>query len=100
MSGTSVPARIRRSVDFPDPFGPISPMRSRSDTVNETSRKSGCAPKDFEISFTLMIGDKAAVSCWLDQCSRLIAVMQYGLYQGMPLGMPYVRESRRPLGPA
>src|SRR5215470_18188218 len=50
------PARIRSSVDFPEPFGPISPIRSPSETVNETSSKSGFAPNAFEIFWTLMIG--------------------------------------------
>jgi hypothetical protein len=53
-----VPARIRSNVDFPEPFGPISPMRSASETVKETSVKSGFAPKAFEIFCALMIGGK------------------------------------------
>src|SRR5215469_11412321 len=56
MSGCSVPARIRSSVDFPEPLGPISPIRSASETVKETSSKSGFAPNAFEILWTLMIG--------------------------------------------
>ena len=38
------PARIPSSVDFPEPFGPIKPIRSPSDTVNDTFWKSGLAP--------------------------------------------------------
>ena len=56
LSGCSVPARIRNSVDFPEPFGPITPMRSPSETVNETSSNSGFAPNAFEIFCALMIG--------------------------------------------
>jgi len=43
---------------LPEPLGPISPIRSPSETVNETSWKSGFAPKDFEIPCALMIGGK------------------------------------------
>ena len=56
LSGRTSPARIRSSVDFPEPFGPIRPMRSPSETVNETFWKSGFAPKCFEIPCAFMIG--------------------------------------------
>src|ERR1700686_3388335 len=55
-STVSVPARIRSSVDLPDPFGPMSPMRSPSDTVKETFWKRGAAPKAFEMLRTLISG--------------------------------------------
>jgi hypothetical protein len=47
---------MRKRVDLPDPFGPIRPIRSPSETVKETFRKSGVAPKAFEISCALIIG--------------------------------------------
>jgi hypothetical protein len=43
-------------VDFPEPLGPISPIRSASETVKEISSKSGFAPNAFEILCALMIG--------------------------------------------
>jgi hypothetical protein len=43
-------------VDFPEPFGPINPIRLPSETVKETFWKSGCDPKAFEIFCALMIG--------------------------------------------
>jgi hypothetical protein len=36
-------------VDFPDPFGPMSPMRSPSETVKEISSNRGADPKAFVI---------------------------------------------------
>ena len=56
LSGATSPARIRRRVDLPDPFGPIRPMRSPSEMVNETFWKSGFAPKAFVISCALTMG--------------------------------------------
>src|SRR6185369_6598528 len=53
-----VPASIRSSVDFPEPFGPISPIRSFSEIVNEILSKSGIAPNVFEIPCALMMGGK------------------------------------------
>src|SRR5439155_13314017 len=61
-TGTNTPARILSNVDFPEPFGPMSPTRSPTDTVTETFRKRGCAPKAFERSRALMIGGTGAVS--------------------------------------
>src|SRR5579859_2250976 len=55
-SVSTLPARIRISVDLPEPLGPISPMRSPSETVKETSWNSGVAPKAFEIPWALTIG--------------------------------------------
>jgi hypothetical protein len=43
-------------VDFPEPFGPISPIRSPSETVKEMFWKSTVDPKDLEIPCALMIG--------------------------------------------
>src|ERR1700691_6267271 len=56
LSGLTSPATIRSSVDLPEPFGPISPMRSCSETVKEMFWNRGLAPKAFEISCALMIG--------------------------------------------
>src|SRR5215469_3132816 len=56
LSGCSIPARIRRSVDFPEPLGPISPIRSASETVKEIFSKRGVAPNAFEILCALMMG--------------------------------------------
>ena len=56
LSASTSPARIRRRVDLPDPFGPIRPMRSPSEMVNETFWKSGFAPKAFVISCALTMG--------------------------------------------
>src|SRR5579863_680112 len=55
-SGSSVPARMRSNVDFPEPFGPINPIRLLSETVKDTFWKRGCDPKAFEIFCALMIG--------------------------------------------
>ncbi len=56
------PARMRSNVDLPEPLGPIRPMRSPSEMVNETFWKSGLAPKDFVISWALTMGGNRAVS--------------------------------------
>jgi len=37
LSGFHLATQNFRSVDLPDPFGPIKPMRSSSDTVKEIS---------------------------------------------------------------
>src|SRR6202030_312164 len=55
-SALSVPARIRSRVDLPDPLGPMSPMRSPSETVKETFWKRGSAPNDFAMLLTLISG--------------------------------------------
>src|ERR1041384_6739502 len=57
-SVSTVPANIFRSVDLPEPLGPIRPMRSPSETVNDTFWKSGFAPKALEICWVLMLGEK------------------------------------------
>ena len=56
LSGLTSPARIRSNVDLPEPFGPISPMRSPSETLKLMFWNSGLAPKDFEMFCALMIG--------------------------------------------
>jgi hypothetical protein len=43
-AGVSRPARILRSVDFPDPFGPIKPARSPTRRSRETSVNGGRGP--------------------------------------------------------
>jgi hypothetical protein len=45
-------------VDFPEPFGPIRPIRSASETVNEIFWNSGEAPYRFESPCALIIGGK------------------------------------------
>src|SRR6266536_4179236 len=95
LSGSSVPARIRSKVDLPEPFGPIKPIRSPSDPVNDTSWKSGCAPKDFEIFWALIIGGNGGLllvltderyRCWarrmhVTKPPMWIAVGRSGLHQ-------------------
>ena len=44
VSGRVAPLRMSRRVDLPEPFGPMTPMRSPSDTTNETFWKSGTTP--------------------------------------------------------
>ena len=39
LSGSSVPAIVRRSVDLPLPLGPMSPTRARSSIVHDRSAK-------------------------------------------------------------
>ena len=53
------------SVDFPEPFGPISPMRSPSDIVNGIFWKSGVAPNRFESPCAVIIGIGGNVRCFL-----------------------------------
>ena len=43
LSGSSSPARMRRSVDLPAPFGPTRPMRLTGGTTSVTSCKTSCA---------------------------------------------------------
>jgi len=43
---------------LPEPFGPISPIRSPSDTVKETFWKSGVIPYCFDRPWALMMGAK------------------------------------------
>ena len=52
------PCKISRSVDLPEPLGPISPMRSPSETVNEIFWNSGAVPYRFESPCALIIGGK------------------------------------------
>jgi hypothetical protein len=47
---------ISSNVDLPDPFGPITPMRSPADTVNEIFWKRGATPYLFDNPCALMIG--------------------------------------------
>src|SRR5580700_6164514 len=56
LSGLVFPHRISSSVDLPDPFGPITPMRSPSDTVNEIFLNSGATPYRFASPWALIIG--------------------------------------------
>src|SRR5580693_3595895 len=56
LSGFVFPHRISSSVDLPDPFGPITPMRSPSDTVNEIFLNSGATPYRFASPWALIIG--------------------------------------------
>ncbi len=59
--GIVSPARMRSSVDLPEPFGPIRPMRSPSLTVNEIPRKSVVAPKDLARLWALRIGEVGGI---------------------------------------
>src|SRR6476646_2124674 len=58
LSGLTRPSSISRRVDFPDPFGPITPIRSASETVNEIFWNSGRAPYLFDSPCALIIGGK------------------------------------------
>ncbi len=49
-SDVSRPARIFSSVDFPEPFGPISPSRSPSEMVSEMPLNRVRELKDFDRS--------------------------------------------------
>src|SRR5271170_7166173 len=73
-SGSISPEIILSNVDLPLPLGPISPIRSPSLTVNETSRKSVVAPKvlvtDWALSnsaklFSLLAGGAGGVHVFL-----------------------------------
>ena len=48
LSGASMPASSRRSVDLPAPFGPTSPIRACGGTTRSTPARTTCAPWDFE----------------------------------------------------
>jgi hypothetical protein len=52
------PCKISKSVDFPAPFGPIIPIRSPSETVNEIFRNKGATPYFFDNPCALSIGGK------------------------------------------
>src|ERR1700723_331143 len=56
LSGFTRPYKISSKVDLPEPLGPIRPMRSPSDTVNEIFLNRGATPNFFERSCALMIG--------------------------------------------
>ena len=58
LSGLTRPTSISSSVDLPEPFGPITPMRSPSDTVKEMFWKSGATPYLFDNPCALIIGGK------------------------------------------
>ena len=49
VSQCSMPARILSSVDFPDPFGPIRPVRSVSSKPIEMSLNNVRTPNDLEM---------------------------------------------------
>src|SRR5438445_8668485 len=54
-SASSWPARIRSSVDFPAPLGPIKPSRSPSEIPNEMFSNSMREPKLLEMEVQLSI---------------------------------------------
>src|ERR1700733_1489276 len=56
LSGFTRPYRISSKVDLPEPLGPIRPIWSPSDTVNEIFLNSGATPNFLERSCALMIG--------------------------------------------
>jgi hypothetical protein len=64
LSGATWPCNIASSVDFPEPFGPITPMRLPSSTVNEIFSNSGVAPYRFDNPCALMIGGKCPALPW------------------------------------
>ncbi len=47
VSGSSSPARMRRSVDLPEPFWPTTPMRASSATSMSRPSRTVRAPNDF-----------------------------------------------------
>jgi hypothetical protein len=49
---------MRSNVDFPEPLGPISPMRSPSEIVKSIFSNSGSAPNLLDIPCALMMGGK------------------------------------------
>src|SRR5947209_16744189 len=55
-SGSMWPESMPRSVDLPEPLGPISPIRLPSETVKLMFSKRGTAPNDFDNPWTLMMG--------------------------------------------
>src|SRR5688572_25798053 len=65
-TGLIRPSRICRSVDFPAPLGPINPIRSPSDTVNEMFSNSEVSPNDLEICCALISGGIQPALYWLD----------------------------------
>jgi hypothetical protein len=60
-SGSERPARILKRVVLPDPFGPISAMRSRGPIVKDTFSKRTCSPKDFAMALALSMCESARV---------------------------------------
>src|ERR1700730_9833910 len=58
VSGVTRPARISSKVDLPEPFGPITPMQSPLETVNEMSRNNGVLPYFLDNPCALIIGGK------------------------------------------
>src|SRR5258706_13322977 len=56
LSGLTRPMSTSSNVDLPEPFGPITPMRSPSETVNEMFWKSGATPYLFDSPCALIIG--------------------------------------------
>src|SRR5688572_17689018 len=67
-SGLIRPSRICRSVDFPAPLGPINPIRSPSDTVNEMFSKREVSPNDLEICCALISGGIRYALYGLETC--------------------------------
>src|SRR6201986_1471952 len=74
-----MPASTRISVDLPEPFGPIRPMRSPSETGNATSRKSGADPKAFVRPCAFKIGGISSSLLVYAQCD--VAHVTAGILQ-------------------
>src|SRR5689334_23029250 len=58
LSALVFPYRIPSNVDFPEPFGPMTPMRSPSDTVKEIFLNRGAAPYLLDSPWALISGGK------------------------------------------
>src|SRR5262245_6485272 len=53
-SGVSKSMRIFNKVDFPEPLGPIKPMRSWAKIPREMLENKGSLPKDFSMAWVLI----------------------------------------------
>src|SRR5208283_45663 len=74
LSGITWPYSIASKVDFPDPLGPMIPMRSPSFTVNEIFLNSGSALYLFDSPCALIIGGKClALPCWSETIFLLVS---------------------------
>ena len=81
------------SVDLPDPFGPISPIRSPSEIVNGMFLKSGTAPNRFESPCAVIIGIGGNVRSFLRIHFTRAAVL-CRRPAGVPsLGRPAIRRT-------
>src|SRR5690625_7991934 len=70
-----MPATIRNSVDFPDPFSPMRPIHSPLDTTKETSVNTRRSWKVFDTASTRRCTEKTEgnviegnLKCWKEAC--------------------------------